>query len=198
MAKQLNTLTFTNGNTSNTYQVSTRDFTPEIEVVGARLDTTNSNIATLNTNFLSLKDKVSNTVIPNISANKQNISTLITNLDITNTSLLELSETVNTNSQEELNKREYLTSIIIPSSGWTDNENDVYTQTITMPDTIPFLSNRYVELLLSSESLLQMIDDGISSLRVDNENGIFTIVCIGATPSAALSAQAILHYVEVL
>lgn len=76
-------------------------------------------------------------------------------------------------------------SITIPYANWSGN--DPYTQTVTVTGGT---ANSKVSLQPDDAQIVQLIADGVKSLRIDNNNGTFVAHAIGAAPSTTLTLQA--------
>ena len=77
-------------------------------------------------------------------------------------------------------------SITIPYSSWTGT--GPYTQTISISGAV-ITSNTKVDLQPDVTVLNQLIDDGISSLYIENNNGTLTIYAIGGTTTVDITMQ---------
>lgn len=82
-------------------------------------------------------------------------------------------------------EHKYITKAL-PASSWSKQSNDVYMQTFTDP-RIP--ASYKLDIGLSSEELLQIINDGVMSIRADNNDGTVEVVCLGEKPSVGLNLQ---------
>lgn len=82
-------------------------------------------------------------------------------------------------------EHKYITKAL-PASSWSKQSNDVYMQTFTDP-RIP--ASYKLDIGLNSEELLQIMDDGVASIRADNNEGTVEIICLGSQPSIDLNAQ---------
>ena len=81
------------------------------------------------------------------------------------------------------------TTVTFLADAWVDNENGMYTQNVTVPGGT---DTDMVGLQMSNAQLLSMIEDGVSILKVDNNNGIFIATAVGAPLSADMTVQATL------
>lgn len=75
---------------------------------------------------------------------------------------------------------------MIESNSWQTSDDTVYNTTFTDP-SIP--SDCKLDIALDTQDLLQLITDGVSSIRADNDNGTVHVVCIGAKPTTNITAQ---------
>ena len=82
-------------------------------------------------------------------------------------------------------EHKYITKAL-PASSWSKQSNDVYMQTFTDP-RIP--ASYKLDIGLSSEELLQIMDDGVASIRADNNEGTVEVICLGGQPSTDLNIQ---------
>lgn len=90
-----------------------------------------------------------------------------------------VSEVLNNTSHRYVTKTISLTS-------WQTVSENVFTSSFT--DTkIP--ADCKLDIALNTADLLRLMDDGVGSIRADNDNGTVQIVCIGAKPTAELTAQ---------
>lgn len=77
-------------------------------------------------------------------------------------------------------------SITIPSSGWTDSGSGYYTKSITISGST---NNSKVDLQPSATQILQLIDDGVTALYVENDNGL-RLCAVGEPPTTSMQMQA--------
>ena len=71
-------------------------------------------------------------------------------------------------------------------SAWIAGENNVY----TLSFTDPLIKTDYkLEIAFDIIDLLQLMNDGVSNIRADNDNGTVNVICIGAKPTASITAQ---------
>lgn len=82
-------------------------------------------------------------------------------------------------------EHKYITKAL-PASSWSKQSNDVYMQTFTDP-RIP--ASYKLDIGLSIEELLQIMDDGVASIRADNNEGTVEVICLGGQPSTDLNIQ---------
>lgn len=71
------------------------------------------------------------------------------------------------------------------STTWTGS--DPYYQVITLDDNIPLTENSKVDILLTEEVLVQLLEDRVLSLWVENNNGTLTAKALGDVPSVELT-----------
>ena len=74
----------------------------------------------------------------------------------------------------------------LPASSWNKQSDNIYTQTFTDPN---IQSSYKLDIGMSSEELLQIMDDGVMSIRADNNDGTVEVVCLGEKPSIGLNLQ---------
>ena len=94
--------------------------------------------------------------------------------------LAQTAQSINLESEHK-----YITKAL-PASSWSKQSNDVYMQTFTDP-RIP--ASYKLDIGLSSEELLQIMDDGVASIRADNNEGTVEVICLGGQPSTDLNLQ---------
>ena len=82
-------------------------------------------------------------------------------------------------------EHKYITKSL-PASSWSKQAEGIYTQTFTDPN-IP--ASYKLDIGLSSEELLQIMNDGVMSIRADNNEGTVEVICLGSQPSTDLNAQ---------
>ena len=75
---------------------------------------------------------------------------------------------------------------VIEANNWQDGSDDIYNYTFTN-SSIP--ADCKLDIAFDTQDILQLISDGVSSIRADNDNGIVNVVCIGAKPTASITAQ---------
>ena len=90
-----------------------------------------------------------------------------------------MSEVLNNTSHRYVTKTISLTS-------WQTVSENVFTSSFT-DAKIP--ADCKLDIALNTTDLLKLMDDGIGSIRADNDNGTVQIVCIGAKPTADITAQ---------
>lgn len=82
-------------------------------------------------------------------------------------------------------KHLYITKTFF-NSDWVSEDNEVY----TLSFTDPLVKSDYkLDMAFDTSNLLQLMDDGVRSIRADNDNGTINVICIGAKPTADLTAQ---------
>ena len=92
------------------------------------------------------------------------------------------SDTIDTTlyaKQDKLNK-----GTVVLSTSWTGN--DPYTQVITITGSTQYSK---IDLQPDATVIEEMINDGVTALWVQNDNGVLTAYALGAQPSSALSVQ---------
>ncbi len=94
--------------------------------------------------------------------------------------LAQTAQSINLESEHK-----YITKSL-PASSWSKQSNDVYMQTFTDP-RIP--ASYKLDIGMSSEELLQIMNDGVMSIRADNNEGTVEVICLGSQPSTDLNAQ---------
>jgi len=77
-------------------------------------------------------------------------------------------------------------TVALSASSWTDNGDETFSQTVTISGGT---ATHKVIIDASNTVILQLINDGVASLRIDNDNGTFIAVAIKAVPTADLSIQ---------
>lgn len=73
---------------------------------------------------------------------------------------------------------------------WTETEegSGIFTQSVSVPG-ITISDRSMINLQPDAATLRSMMDDGVYSLTVGNDNGVLTAYSIGAVPQAALTVQ---------
>lgn len=94
--------------------------------------------------------------------------------------LAQTAQSINLESEHK-----YITKTLSASS-WSEQSEGIYVQTFTDPN-IP--ASYKLDIGLSSEELLQIINDGVMSIRADNNEGTVEVICLGSQPSTNLNAQ---------
>ena len=94
-----------------------------------------------------------------------------------------LAQTVQSLNLESEHK--YITKNL-PASSWSKQADNIYMQTFTDPN-IP--ASYKLDIGLSSEELLQIMNDGVMSIRADNNEGTVEVICLGSQPSTDLNIQ---------
>lgn len=75
---------------------------------------------------------------------------------------------------------------VIEANNWQDGSDDIYNYTFTN-SSIP--ADCKLDIAFDTQDILQLISDGVSSIRADNDNGTVNVVCIGVKPTASITAQ---------
>ena len=75
---------------------------------------------------------------------------------------------------------------VTTSTTW--NGNGPYTQTVTLANYTP-TANSKIDIQPNAAALSQLMDDKVSALYVENNNGTLTMYAIGAAPTVALTLQ---------
>lgn len=94
--------------------------------------------------------------------------------------LAQTAQSINLESEHK-----YITKTLSASS-WSEQSEGIYMQTFTDPN-IP--ASYKLDIGLSSEELLQIMNDGVMSIRADNNEGTVEVICLGRQPSTNLNAQ---------
>lgn len=94
--------------------------------------------------------------------------------------LAQTAQSINLESEHK-----YITKNL-PASSWSKQADNIYMQTFTDP-RIP--ASYKLDIGLSSEELLQIMDDGVASIRADNNEGTVEVICLGGQPSTDLNIQ---------
>lgn len=94
-----------------------------------------------------------------------------------------LAQTVQSLNLESEHK--YITKVLSASS-WTEQSESIYTQAFTDPN-IP--ASYKLDIGMDSEQLLQIMNDGVMSIRADNNEGTVEVICLGGQPSTDLNIQ---------
>lgn len=94
--------------------------------------------------------------------------------------LAQTAQSINLESEHK-----YITKTLLASS-WSEQSEGIYMQTFTNPN-IP--ASYKLDIGLSSEELLQIMNDGVMSIRADNNEGTVEVICLGSQPSTNLNAQ---------
>lgn len=94
-----------------------------------------------------------------------------------------LAQTVQSLNLESEHK--YITKNL-PASSWSKQADDIYMQTFTDPN-IP--ASYKLDIGMDSEQLLQIMNDGVMSIRADNNEGTVEVICLGSQPSTDLNIQ---------
>lgn len=76
-------------------------------------------------------------------------------------------------------------TITLDAEDW-EGEEGPYTQTVTITGAT---ANSKIDLQPDATILAQMASDGVTSLWVQNDNGVLTACAMGATPSEDMTVQ---------
>ena len=76
------------------------------------------------------------------------------------------------------------TSLTIPTSGWSGS--GPWTRTISITGGT---ASSMVDIQSSEAIINTMIESGTTALFIKNNNGVFTLVAMGAIPNAAITLQ---------
>ena len=76
------------------------------------------------------------------------------------------------------------TSLTIPTSGWSGS--GPWTRTISITGGT---ASSMVDIQSSEAVINTMIESGTTALFIKNNNGVFTLVAMGAIPNAAITLQ---------
>jgi len=79
---------------------------------------------------------------------------------------------------------------IMLSTEWTETEegSGIFTQTVSVPG-ITISDRSMISLQPDAATLKAMLDDGIYSITIGNENGVLTAYAIGGPPQESISVQ---------
>lgn len=69
---------------------------------------------------------------------------------------------------------------------WIEQIDGTYTISFTHPSITEFSK---LDISCDTETFEQLLNDGVSFLRVDNDGGTATVVCAGAQPTADITTQ---------
>lgn len=94
--------------------------------------------------------------------------------------LAQTAQSINLESEHK-----YITKTLSVSS-WTEQSESIYTQAFTDPN-IP--ASYKLDIGMDSEQLLQIMNDGVMSIRADNNEGTVEVICLGSQPSTDLNVQ---------
>lgn len=94
--------------------------------------------------------------------------------------LAQTAQSINLESEHK-----YITKNL-PASSWSKQADNIYMQTFTDPN-IP--TSYKLDIGMDSEQLLQIINDGVMSIRADNNEGTVEVICLGSQPSTDLNIQ---------
>lgn len=81
----------------------------------------------------------------------------------------------------------------LPASSWTTSAEGVYTQTFTNE---VITAEHQLEIAMDTASLQQLMVDGVTSIRADNNDGTPTVIALGAQPSVDLTVQVTLFKIK--
>lgn len=81
----------------------------------------------------------------------------------------------------------------LPTASWTMSAEGVYSQTFT---NSAITARHQLEIAMDTAALQQLAADGVTSIRVDNDDGTPTVIALGAQPSADLTVQVTLFKVK--
>ena len=75
-------------------------------------------------------------------------------------------------------------------TNWTETESGsgIFTQAVTVPG-VTISDKSTINLQPDPSALKAMLDDGVYSLTIGNDNGTLTAYAIGSAPQTALSVQ---------
>ena len=76
------------------------------------------------------------------------------------------------------------TSLTIPTTGWSGS--GPWTRTVSIAGGT---TSSMVDIQSSDAVINTMIESGTTALFIKNDNGVFTLVAIGAVPNAAVTLQ---------
>lgn len=85
-------------------------------------------------------------------------------------------------------------TITLPAASWADNGNEIFTQNVVVGGGT---TNTLAALQPSDMQFMMLMEDGVSFLKVDNLNGVFTAKAGSAAPSTDMTIQATLTEVVV-
>lgn len=94
--------------------------------------------------------------------------------------LAQTAQSINLESEHK-----YITKNL-PASSWSKQADNIYMQTFTDPN-IP--TSYKLDIGMDSEQLLQIMNDGVMSIRADNNEGTVEVICLGSQPSTDLNIQ---------
>lgn len=80
------------------------------------------------------------------------------------------------------------------STTWSGQ--DPYTQTVTVTGITSMTSTARIAFEPTAAQLEDLIDDGVSAITVENNNGTLTAYSFGAVPSAEMTINCIVYEVE--
>ena len=76
------------------------------------------------------------------------------------------------------------TSLTIPTSGWSGS--GPWTRTVSITGGT---ASSMIDIQSSEAVINTMIESGTTALFIKNNNGVFTLVAMGAIPNAAITLQ---------
>ena len=76
------------------------------------------------------------------------------------------------------------TSLTIPTTGWSGS--GPWTRTVSITGGT---ASSMVDIQSSDAVINTMIESGTTALFIKNDNGVFTLVAIGAIPNASITLQ---------
>lgn len=76
------------------------------------------------------------------------------------------------------------TSLTIPTTGWSGS--GPWTRTVSITGGT---ASSMIDIQSSEAVINTMIESGTTALFIKNNNGVFTLVAIGAIPNAAITLQ---------
>ena len=76
------------------------------------------------------------------------------------------------------------TTLSIPTSGWSGS--GPWTRTVSITGGT---ASSMVDIQSSEAAINTMIESGTTALFIKNNNGVFTLVAMGAIPNAAITLQ---------
>lgn len=79
------------------------------------------------------------------------------------------------------------TTITFTTAGWIEGDG-IFTQEVTVEDGT---ATSLVSLQPTSAQMVTMMDEGVTALMVDNNNGVFTATIVGVAPSVDMTIQAV-------
>lgn len=76
------------------------------------------------------------------------------------------------------------TSLTIPTTGWSGS--GPWTRTVSITGGT---ASSMIDIQSSEAAINTMIESGTTALFIKNDNGVFTLVAMGAIPNAAITLQ---------
>jgi hypothetical protein len=83
-------------------------------------------------------------------------------------------------------------TINLSANNWIESDT-IFTQTITIANTT---ANSKIDLQPNNMVLTQLINDNVSALYVENNDGVFIVYAIGSFPTVDLNIQITITEVE--